>query len=198
LLAFARAVPAGAAEAGWRFTDVGINLQGVPLPETIERFGELAEALGADLAAAEVVQARQEFEAASEALRQAAAGKAGLDVLVAAPFAEGFYVTKPADAWDLAYWQRLGVNIVEPGGPDPYFELLSWEEADRYPAGLILVDARAQPDEYAQRPTWLSLPAVQAGQLGTWRTAAPTSYQEATAVLTELAELVTESRTDVV
>ncbi|MGH8933133.1 MAG: hypothetical protein ACRDZO_21520 [Egibacteraceae bacterium] len=85
---------------------VGINLQGVPLPETIERFGELAEAVGADLGAAEVVRAREAFEAAAEALRQAAAGKPGLDVLVVALFPEAFYVTEPSDAWDLAYCRR--------------------------------------------------------------------------------------------
>ncbi|MGW4794899.1 ABC transporter substrate-binding protein [Nonomuraea sp. NPDC004297] len=73
---------------------------------------------------------------------------------------------------DIAYWGELGLNIVSPERPTEreggFWEVLSWENADRYQAGVILVDARSQSmkiEETAAKPTWAKLPAVRAGQL---------------------------------
>lgn len=101
---------------------------------------------------------------------------------------------------DLLYFHDLGLDIVDHGIED-FFELLSWEQANKYPADLILVDARAAsmtPEDLLSIETWASLPAVQAGQVGLWYAAAPYSHARLTPIMLELAELVRNSRADVV
>ncbi|HWH01971.1 MAG TPA: ABC transporter substrate-binding protein [Pilimelia sp.] len=183
---------------------VGIKLDGVSADKAIERFGALAASLGADLAAPSVTQARSEFDAASERVRQAARDKAGLRVAVTIGQEEGFWVADPAFHGDVKYFQSLGVDVVAPARPNPAFgfEQLSWEKADTYPADLLLEDARAlgmTSDQLAAKfPTWKLLPAVKAGQVAPWRAETPSSYQQYAKVLGELADTIAKSRTDVV
>jgi iron-desferrioxamine transport system substrate-binding protein len=51
---------------------------------------------------------------------------------------------------------------------DGYFEALSWENADKYDAGLIILDSRTQAvqaNDLESKPAWRDLPAVKAGQV---------------------------------
>lgn len=183
---------------------VGIQLAGTSLVDGIKRFSDLASSLGANLDAPEVRSARRGFEAAAEKVRQEAKAKPGLKVAVAIGDDEAFWVASPAFHGDVKYFGDLGLDIVRPTNPDPAFgfEKLSWEQADRYPADLILEDARQvglTPEELTKKqPTWRLLPAVQAQQVAPWQAETPYTYQQYTRILEKLAESVRTSRTDVV
>ncbi|MFC4127007.1 ABC transporter substrate-binding protein [Nocardia rhizosphaerae] len=152
---------------------LAIEVAGRRLPDIIDRYRILAEALGADPASPAAAAAQQRFAVASQAVRDAVAARPGLRVLAVSASPELCYVSDPRAAADLSYFTELGVDLVVPDQVDPggYFQSLSWEMADRYPADLILLDDRAsglQPDALAGRPVWRSLPAVAAGQVAPW------------------------------
>ncbi|GII24032.1 ABC transporter substrate-binding protein [Planosporangium mesophilum] len=151
---------------------VAFTVAKVSLPKVIQRYADLAAALGADLEAARVTEAKARFDRASETLRTAAAAAGGLTVMAASASADLLYVSDPDVYADLSYFRELGVDFVVPtnvtGG---FFENLSWENADRYRADLILLDSRTaalQPPDLVAKPTWSNLPAVKAGQVVPW------------------------------
>ncbi|MBN1094273.1 ABC transporter substrate-binding protein [Blastococcus sp. TML/M2B] len=138
--------------------------------DVIERTAELAEALGADMGSDEVTAARADFEAASAALTEAAAG--GLTVLPVAAYAdEGFYMAKAPDEPSLRMYGELGVQFVDPGGEDYYWQTAGWETVTQYPSDLILYSLRGAlpPEQMAEQPTYNLLPAAQAGQVHPWK-----------------------------
>jgi iron complex transport system substrate-binding protein len=160
--------------------------------DVIERTVELAASLGAD---ADVVDsARADFETASAALTEAAAG--GVTVLpVYATASDGWWMAKAADDPSLRLYQDLGVQFVDPGGDGYFWETVGWEEVPGHPSDVLLYSLRFSmtPEEIAAQPTAALLPAVQAGQLHPWKYigmdhAAQASYME------ELAAWLTEAR----
>ncbi|WP_042378012.1 ABC transporter substrate-binding protein [Streptacidiphilus melanogenes] len=169
----------------------GITIANVQLPEPLRRHEELAGLLGADLAAASVVAAKQRFQRAVETLRRTAKARGGLKVLAASASADLLYVSDPAVYPDLAYYRGLGVDLVTPdkvqGG---FFEPLSWENADKYGADLILLDSRSsalQPKDLTGKPTWQRLPAVRAGQVVPWLSEVRFSYAGCAPLVEQLA-----------
>lgn len=176
-----------------------IKVQDVPISQPIARFAELSSQLGADLTAKANVEAVQGFEKATADLKAAIASKPGLKVIVIAPGQDIFYVANPKVATDLIWFKELGMDIVTPD-VSTFWENLSWEAANRYPADLILSDARPttlQPSQLMDRPIWRSLPAVQAGQVASWpwKTYSHRSYTKA---LQELTATIAAARADVV
>ncbi|MBW1600079.1 ABC transporter substrate-binding protein [Streptomyces sp. JJ38] len=172
---------------------VAVSVAGVPLPEPIRRYAELAESLGADLEAQPVLDARKRFEDAAESLRQAARAVGGLRVLAASGAADHFYVSNPGISTDLMYFKQLGVDIVVPENLDAggYFETLSWENAAKYEADLIMLDSRTvalQPEALESKPTWRELPAVKAGQVTAWDTVPRFSWAGSAPLLEDLAQ----------
>ncbi|MBF6176284.1 ABC transporter substrate-binding protein [Nocardia blacklockiae] len=162
------------------------------LAVTLERYEQLAAALGADPAAPPVVRARERFAAAAQAVRDAAAAKPGLRVLAASASPDTFYVSDPRASADLSYFGELGVRLVVPDAVDSqgFYESLSWENADRYAADLILLDNRSsalQPDALAGKPLWRTLPAVRAGALSPWSPVYRFSYAGVAPLLERLA-----------
>ncbi|MDP5181128.1 ABC transporter substrate-binding protein [Blastococcus sp. BMG 814] len=138
--------------------------------DVIDRTAELAGALGADLEGGEVARAREEFEAASAELTEAAAG--GVTVLPVAAYAdEGFYMAKARDEPSLRMYADLGVRFVDPGGEGYYWETASWENVPQHPSDVLLYSLRGAmtPEEMATQPTYGLLPAVQAGQVHPWK-----------------------------
>lgn len=179
---------------------LGITMEGVSILQSIERFEELAAALDADLTAPDVVEAKSAFAAAESDLKAAIAEKPGLTVLVVSPTTDNIYVASPDWMTDLHYFRDLGLDVVTHGADD-FFELLSWEQANTYPADLILVDARSaqlSPEQLADIPTWSALPAVQAGQIGPWYAGAPYSHARLVPIMQQLTEFIRASRADVV
>jgi iron complex transport system substrate-binding protein len=181
---------------------IGINVAQKSITVPAQRFADLAGALGADLNAPAVAAAKQRFEKASAELKATIAAKPGLKVLAAAGSLETFWVANPPYYADLLYFKELGLDIVVPSTPQQFTESLSWEQALRYPADLILYDNRShvvQRTELAEKvPTWSMLPAVKAGQVSPWHAVPSYSYQGFTPILEQLTEIVRKARTDVV
>ena len=171
-----------------------------PLPQVIQRYSDLAKALGADAGAAAVKTAADDFQKASDELRKAAQAKQGLKVCVLYADKDNIYIAKPEFFADLAYYQELGLGLVTGGGADDYWEKLSWEEIGKYPADLILTDTRTYAlsrRQMAAYPTWNTLPAVKVGQVGDWSAEPRFIYALATPVLQNLTKAITNAKTDI-
>lgn len=180
---------------------VAVQGFGKPATEILAGYERLAGALGADLQSVAVKQAREALTTASAELRAAILAKPGILAIFTYADTDGLYVAKVEDFPDLREYQRLGLDIVKASGEDDFYELLSWENANRYPADLILHDERAfslQPDDLGDYPTWGELPAVQAEQVRRWNAETILSYQGFAAAVARLAQDVGSARADVV
>ncbi|TDB92282.1 ABC transporter substrate-binding protein [Actinomadura sp. 7K534] len=171
----------------------------VPLPKPIERTAALAAALGADVKAAKVTAAKERFEKAAEEVRAAAEAGGGLKVLAASASPDLFYASSPDKNTDLIYLKELGVDLVVPDKLDQngYFENLSWENAGKYKADVILLDSRTQalqPKDLGDKPTWKDLPAVKAGQVVPWQPEPRFSYAGCAPILEAFAEALRSAK----
>lgn len=178
---------------------VGINGARASLLEPLKRYTELAEALGGDLGSAKVRAAKARFDKAERRLREAAKGNRGLKVLAMTGDADQFYVAVPDSYCDLNYFKDLGVEFVEGKKSDEwgFWEFLSWENADKYHADLIMMDNRSTAlpaKELAKKPTWELLPAVKAGQTVPWSMEERYSYAGFAPVLERLAAAIEKSK----
>ncbi|WP_194908631.1 ABC transporter substrate-binding protein [Catenulispora rubra] len=174
---------------------VAINVARASLPTPIQRYADLAQSLGADLSAKKVTDGKARFQAASETLRSAAKAAGGLKVLAASGSPDVFYASNPKIASDLMYFAELGVEFIVPTKLDTgdYFESLSWENADKYAADLILLDSRStalQPKALASKPSWNALPAVKAGQVAPWDAVPRFSWTGSAPLLENLAKAI--------
>ncbi|MFI9384834.1 ABC transporter substrate-binding protein [Kutzneria sp. NPDC052558] len=175
---------------------VGISLHEKTAVDVIERYVQLGAALGADPAA--VSAAKAAFDAAAADLAAAAKAKPTLRIIAVSDSAQNFDVAVPAKYADLSYYVKLGVPVTGPakGVNSAYFEVMSWEQAAKYPADLILYDARTQAlplDQLLTHPTFAGLPAVKAGQIAPWHAETPFSYQRYTPVIKELTAAVAKA-----
>lgn len=120
--------------------------------------------------------------------RGAVAEKPGLlaVALYASP-SEGILFCRPATFPGLRQLQQLGLELVVPEGgiedinesfTDFFFDSVSLEQANKYPADLILLDADTSPEDMAGVPTWATMPAVQAGQLVPFRRLGSWTYEQ--------------------
>lgn len=140
----------------------------------IADYETLAEDLGADLSKPEIADAKARFEASRDAFKAAVAAKPGLKTLAVYAANDALYVADPAGAAELLDLKSWGLDLISPEGVDDtgnnYFETLSWENADKYPADLILVDNRSASTMKAAlaQPTWTLNPAAKAGQVADW------------------------------
>jgi iron complex transport system substrate-binding protein len=180
---------------------VALSVYDRQLTKPLARMWELAESLGADLKAAKAVQAKKDFEAAAERLRKAAKARPEIKVMAGSASQDLFYVSGTNLSVDLEYFKALGVNFVEPpesakkaGGG--WFESLSWENVDKYPADIIMMDDRSstiQPADITEA-TWKKLPAVKAGQVIARSPEPILSYAKCTPLLTSLAEAIEKAK----
>jgi iron complex transport system substrate-binding protein len=181
---------------------VAVQAYGAPASDILAAYERLAVALGADVDGPDVGAARDDLAAATAELRDVLAGKDGLVAMFTYADTDGLWVANVANFPDVLEYRRLGLDVVEAGAPDDYFQMLSWEEADRYPVDVILHDERPtslQPDELAALyPTWSALPAVRAGQVGRWNAETVLSHRGLAAAVTDLAATLRGARTDVV
>jgi iron-desferrioxamine transport system substrate-binding protein len=150
--------------------------------------------MGAD----RITVAKKRFAHAAADLRSAAKANRGLKVLAASGSRDLFYVSNPKINADLMYFRELGVDVVVPDHPDKggCFESLSWKNAGKYDADLILLDSRTsalQPKALAAKPSWRALPAVQAGQVVPWASAPRFSYAGCAPLLEALAKSVRDA-----
>ncbi|WP_330236343.1 ABC transporter substrate-binding protein [Streptomyces sp. NBC_00566] len=176
---------------------VAVSVYDRPLTGPLQRMWELAESLGADTKSAKVVDAKKRFEAAAARLRKAARSRPEIKVMAGSAAQDAFYVSGTNLSADLEYFKSLGVKFVEPseaakkptGG---WFETLSWENVDKYPADIIIMDDRSSTIQPADitKATWKKLPAVKAGQVIP-RSAEPIlSYDKCAPLLENLAKAI--------
>ncbi|MFG3123360.1 ABC transporter substrate-binding protein [Streptomyces sp. NPDC048201] len=176
---------------------VAVSVYDRPLTGPLQRMWELAESLGADTKSAKAVDAKKRFEAAAARLRKAARSRPEIRVMAGSAAQDAFYVSGTNLSADLEYFKSLGVKFVEPseaakkptGG---WFETLSWENVDKYPADIIIMDDRSSTIQPADitKATWKKLPAVKAGQVIP-RSAEPIlSYDKCAPLLENLAKAI--------
>lgn len=113
--------------------------------------------------------------------------------------ADQMYVAVPDSYSDLNYFKDLGVEFVEGKKSDEwgFWEFLSWENADRHHADLIMIDNRSTalpPKDLAKKPTWRQLPAVKAAQTTPWSMEERFSYAGFAPVIEQLAAAVKKSK----
>ncbi|GAA1708923.1 ABC transporter substrate-binding protein [Kribbella yunnanensis] len=170
---------------------LGVDYRERSVDTVIDRYAELAAALGADLKAEPVLKAKADFATASKALSDLAGRQKGLKVLFVSGAKDGLYFGNPAAFSDLSLLKKLGVGFVTPDfdPKEPHWENVSWELADKYPADVILYDARnaeAFTVDRAKYPTFARLPAVRANQVFAWNPETPTSWAQFAPALRQL------------
>lgn len=143
----------------------------LPVPAGIARHRQLAQALGAPASALDT--GRADFEQTVAALREVAAEKPDLKILVAAPGEDSIFAMSSGPEFpDLAFLAELGIAIVDGGTKN-----LSWEQILDYPADIIVTDDRSGIPQLDHIAMWTRLPAVAAGQIyPIWRYQPPYSY----------------------
>ena len=166
--------------------------------ENLFRFETLAELLGADMNAPELAASRDTFDRTVSAFTQLATEMADLTTFFANVGTEAeWYAATIADWADLAWFQKLGLTIIDiPAEPGAYWERLSREQALTYPADIFVNSARSDalsPEELQQDPIFGQHPAIKAGQIGGWNQDFILSYQGLTTLLTDLTSLLQRS-----
>ncbi|GAA0283896.1 siderophore-binding protein DesE [Streptomyces polychromogenes] len=173
----------------------------VSMDKALERTADLAKSLGADLNTKKSADAKARFDAASAKVREAVKANPGVKVLVGSGSDQMFYVSTPKTSADLKYFESLGVEFVSPEqdklDPQGFFESLSWENAGKYKADVILLDNRTQalqPEALKAKPTWNELPAVKAGQVAPRVTEPIYSYEKCAQILEDLAKTIQNAK----
>lgn len=173
------------------------RIDGEPLDDVLQRFGEIAVSIKGESAKAQVDEGRADLEAAQARLTEASSS--GVRVLAASGSPAELYVARPEGYADLSFFQDSGVNLVEPTSPvgsEPageFWETLSWEEANRYPADFILADARFGGADWSidQLPAVASrLPAFEADQVAPWELTYAFGYRNFSGIVDRLAAAI--------
>ncbi|WP_371678450.1 ABC transporter substrate-binding protein [Streptomyces sp. NBC_01276] len=171
------------------------------MDKALARTAELAQSLGADPKNQKTVDAKARFEAAAAKVREATKANPGVKVLVGSGDADHLYVSTPKTSADLKYFESLGVEFVTPDHLDQgsvFFESLSWENAGKYKADVVLLDNRTGTLQNEQltkeKPTWAALPAVKAGQIAPRVTEPIYSYEKCAQILEDLAKTVQNAK----
>ncbi|MGN9908321.1 ABC transporter substrate-binding protein [Phytohabitans sp. LJ34] len=154
---------------------VGVS-QGKSIVALADGYESLAKSLGADVSKPEIAANKQRFEQAVAAFKEAVAAKPGLTVAAMSPADDKVYVANPPYAPELLDLKSWGLDVLTPASPDPgfpYWENLSWENADKYQPDLILWDGRsftatANAEWGKKQPTWFKIKAAKAGATVSW------------------------------
>ena len=164
------------------------------MKDVIETNEELVDSLGVDTGAgSQVAEDRAAFDEASDLLSESATS--GLSVVPMYADGDGLYLAKAPDDPALKYYQDIGVNFTEIGGDDYYWEILSWENADRYEADIYLNATRNSysTEQLGEQPTFARLTAHQEGQIHDWESLSM-DYPSQAGYMRELAEWLGSDR----
>ncbi len=158
--------------------------------EAVQRAADLAGAPGIDLESAELAAQKVAYDEAIAGFEALMSGKDGLSALFVAPDVDAYYVANPEAAPDVKFYRDLGLDVPElPVPPAEYWEMISLEEAVRYPTDVLLYSLRGSMlglEAFQEHPTFSLHPAVQAGQVYPWNQDVITSYIGLAKDLTEL------------
>jgi iron complex transport system substrate-binding protein len=183
---------------------VGVT-QGKSIVALADGYESLAKSLGADVNKPEIAANKQRFEQAVTTFKEAVAGKPGLTVAAMSPADDKVYVANPTYAPELLDLQSWGLKVLNPASPDPafpYWENLSWENADKYQPDLILWDGRsytatANAEWGKKQPTWFKIKAAKAGAAVSWPAFWLHTYGDFATELDKLTEAVTAASPNV-
>lgn len=156
--------------------------QGDPDDIELARVEALAQALGADLDSPALAADREALTAKVDEVYAVAAEKADLSVLFASYGDPAIiYVASPDYVADVGYIRNLGITLANDGSPTAtaYWENLSMEQALKYPADVIYLDAYGvwnTLEAVQEQATLTIVPAIAAGQVGFWHRDFPLSY----------------------
>ncbi|MCR6672348.1 ABC transporter substrate-binding protein [Devosia ginsengisoli] len=171
--------------------------QGKSILTMLDDFAALAESLGADPEAPSLLADKAAFAAARARFQAAVAAHPGLTVMAASPGATGLSIAAPSEFAELSDFAAWGLDIVTPvTDADSSYQTLSWENANLYPADIILLDDRwgtRTAETLAGQPLASRLPAVAAGQIGDWPAGWIRSYRVYAEQLDELTDLIERS-----
>ena len=148
--------------------------QGSSILELAEGYEDLAESLGANVDDPELSADKTRFKDARDAFTDLVESKPGLTALAVSPADDLLYVANPEYAPELLDFQDWGLDVINPDKPDrafPYWENLSWENADKYQPDVLLIDSRMFDDTLAaaeKQPTWDTIRAAKAGSVIEW------------------------------
>lgn len=171
-----------------------VTFDGLTLPELLDGTERAAKALGADLDASTVTASHDEFKASADRVKAAGAKLGDRQVLAGSASTDLYYVSNPEVSPDLSYWrEELGLPITLPDNPDEggYFESLSWEKADKYPADVFLYDDRIGASGmklFETQPIFQTLEAAKKEAYVPWTSVAPPSYQAYADLMNRLAD----------
>lgn len=148
--------------------------QGTSILELTEGYEKLAKSLGADVDDPELAADKKRFEEAKTRFEEVTAAKPDLNALAVSPADDLLYVANPKYAPELLDFQRWGLDVINPDRPDkgfPYWENVSWENADKYQPDLLLLDSRTYDDSLKKarkQPTWNTIKAAKADSVVSW------------------------------
>jgi iron complex transport system substrate-binding protein len=171
-----------------------VDFDGKTLPELLDGTERAAKALGADLDSAKVTASHEQFDAAADRVKAVGEKLGDRTILAGSYSTDLFYVSNPKVSPDLSYWvDELGLPITVPDNPDEggYFESLSWEKADKYPADVFLYDDRigeAGLTSLKGEKVFGTLKAAQDDAYVPWTSVAPPSYQAYADLMDRLAD----------
>ena len=176
--------------------------QGDSIEALAHGYEKLAASLGADVDAPKIAADKKAYETAKAEFTKAVAAKPGLTALAVSPADDLLYVANPAYAPELLDFQRWGLDVINPDKPDkgfPYWENLSWENADKYQPDLLLIDDRTYASTLKQgekQPTWSNIEAAKAKAYVEWPAYWMHTYGEFAKQLTQLTAAIQKADPD--
>lgn len=188
---------------GWNWFSEDVNAQltrvasfvalpgGDTVDDRIANTRGLAEFLGANTEADEIVKADADLEEAKKAFESAIEDK-GLSIMLASPSKESLYTAVSFVQANLL--EELGATIVggEPPASGNPWGVVAWEDASSYPADIILAEGFSENFDFSTE-LWDVLPAVKANQLGAWGSKGAMTSRAYADWLNDVADLVTSS-----
>ena len=97
-----------------------------------------------------------------------------MTALGVSPTDDLLYVAVPEHSAELTDFTNWGLDVIVPKDPDPkfpYWENLSWENADKYQPDILLMDDRAHrraSKPAKNQPTWNEIKAAEADAVVAW------------------------------
>ncbi|MGH3353428.1 MAG: ABC transporter substrate-binding protein [Nocardioides sp.] len=165
--------------------------QGGSILNLAEGYEDLAASLGADVGKSQGAKDKAAFEKARDGFISEMKDK-DLTALAVSPADDLLYAANPEYAPELLDFTEWGLQVVAPDSPDPdfpYWENLSWENADKYQPDVLLIDSRTFIDAKKTaegQPTWTSIRAAEAGQVIEWPAFWLHTYADYAEALTKL------------
>lgn len=170
--------------------------------EMLVGFEELSETLGADPAEGQAAEDKEAFEQARDRFSAAVQAKDGLTVMGVSPADDLLYVAVPENSAELADFTEYGLDVLVPDSPDPgfpFWENLSWENADKYQPDLILMDDRTYETSMKtaeKQPTWDKIKAADAGAIAAWPAFWISTYRDYAEQLDRLTDVIEDTDPD--